>query len=45
MVEGQNFNANNNQQGNFVICRASDVLKLIRTKEDRKNIAKENSKL
>ena len=33
----------NPQNQNYVICRASDVLKLLKTKEDRINIAKENS--
>jgi hypothetical protein len=31
-------------QNNFIYCRATDLIKLMRTKEDRINIAKENSK-
>ena len=31
-------------QENFIYCRATDLIKLMRTKEDRINIAKENSK-
>ena len=31
-------------QENFIYCRATDLVKLMRAKEDRINITKENSK-
>ena len=36
---------NGNKEGqNYLMYRASDILKLLRTKEDRINVTKENSK-
>ena len=36
---------NGNKEGqNYLMYRASDILKLLRTKEDRINVAKENGK-
>ena len=38
-------NEHANQEGqNCVTCRASDILKLLKTKDDRINFAKESSK-
>ena len=44
MQNNNNNNQVNQQQEKYVMCRASDILKLMKTKEDRNNIAKENSK-
>ena len=45
MEDNQNNVPMNQNQERYVMCRASDILKLMRTKEDRNNIAKENSKI
>lgn len=44
MENNRNNIGRNQEQDKYVMCRASDILKLMRTKEDRNNIAKENSK-
>ena len=44
MQNNNNSNQVNQQQERYVMCRASDIVKLMKTKEDRNNIAKENSK-
>lgn len=45
MENNQNNMPMNQNQERYVMCRASDILKLMRTKENWNNIAKENSKL
>ena len=43
MQINNNSNQVNQQQERYVMCRASDILKLMKTKEERNNIAKEKS--
>ena len=39
-----NLNINQNQNPEYVHCRASDITRILKTPIDRKNIAKELSK-
>ena len=43
MQQNINHIGENQEQDRYVTCRANDILKLMRTKIDRINIAKENS--
>ena len=43
MRQNNNHIGGNQEQGKYVTYRANDILKLMRTKIDRINIAKENS--
>ena len=44
MENNRNNIGRNQEQEKYVMYRVSDILKLMRTKEDRKNIEKENNK-
>ena len=42
MRQNNNHIVENQEQDRYVTCRANDILKLMRTKIDRINMAKEN---